>query len=347
MKLSIEKISQFKKLINESENIVLFVHHNPDGDALGSSLALKSVIDSLGKKSTVVAPNELPGFLSFLPNYSSVIIYETNVELAKSEINNADLFICCDFNRPDRMNEMHKYIDFTSIPSIVIDHHPFPDLFSTVLFSETTASSTSELVFHILNDSGLLSFLPLSGADSLFTGIVTDTGGFSHNCSTPDLYLAVAKLMELGVRRDFIYDKIFRSNTIERLKLTGNCLGNNLEYLDEFGAAYFCISSQDKENYKIRPGDTEGLVNMPLSVSGIVLSAMFTEGEGIVKVSLRSKFDFPANAICEKYFNGGGHTNAAGGRIYATLTEAVLLYKESLNEYKSELLRFKEYAISQ
>lgn len=347
MDFNSDNISKFKGLIEQAEEIVLFVHHNPDGDALGSSLALKTVLESMNKKATVISPNELPGFLSFLPGFSSVVVYDSSSDDSKQLIDSADLYICCDFNRPERMNNLHKIIDFGRCPSIVIDHHPFPLDFVTLIFSETKVSSTSELVFHILESSGYLSQLPVSGADSLFVGIVTDTGGFSHNCSTPDIYLAVAKLMEIGVQRDAIYDHIFRSNTIERLKLTGNCLGNNLVHLDEFGAAYFCISDKDKDIYNIKPGDTEGLVNMPLSVKGITLSAMFTENEGMVKVSLRSKYDFPANAICEKYFNGGGHTNAAGGRVNMSLTEAVALYIKSLEEYKSELIRYKAYAVSQ
>lgn len=344
MILSTEKIAEFKELISCSNNIVLFVHHNPDGDALGSSLALKSLLDTMNKKSTVISPNELPNTLSFLPAFDTIIVYESNVEAAKSLIQSADLYICCDFNAPSRLLDMHKSINFSSIPTICIDHHPFPDGFARLFFSETSVSSTSELLFHIFDSCGYISQLSLDGADSIFTGIVTDTGGFSHNCSKPALYIAIAKLMEMGVRRDLVYDRIFRSNTIERLKLTGNCLGEKLVHLDEFAAAYFTITPHDKEVYKIKPGDTEGLVNMPLSVKGIVLSAMFTEGEGMVKVSLRSKYDFPANAICQKYFNGGGHTNAAGGRINATLAEAIVIFQNSLNEYQSELIRYKEYA---
>lgn len=344
MILLTEKVAEFKQLIASAKNIVLFVHHNPDGDALGSSLGLKSLLDLMGKRCTVISPNELPNSLSFLPAFDSIVVYESNVDAAKSAIQSADLYICCDFNAPGRLLEMHKSIDFSKVPTICIDHHPFPDGFARLFFSETSVSSTSELLFHILVAAGYIAQLPLCGADSIFTGIVTDTGGFSHNCSNPDLYLAVAKLMELGVHRDMVYDRIFRSNTIERLKLTGNCLGEKLVHLDDFAASYFTITAQDKELYRIKPGDTEGLVNMPLSVKGIVLSAMFTEGEGMVKVSLRSKYDFPANAICQKYFNGGGHTNAAGGRINATLAEAIAIFQNSLTEYQSELIRFKEYA---
>jgi len=331
------KIEQFDSFVENTASVAIFVHQNPDGDALGSASCFCRLFESLGKTATVISPNECPPYLSFLHGFADFVDFEKQTTNAVNALDKADSVLFLDFNKIDRIGTVQKSLSLSGKNTLLIDHHPDPEEFAEILFSNVTVSSTAELTFHILHASGYWSAIDAVAAEALLTGIITDTGGFSHNCSKHATYEAVAALLEKGADREKIHTFIFQSNNLNKLQLLGNCIGNSMRVFPEYGAALMTITLKDKQIYNFSSGDSEGIVNYPLSVKGINFCALFTENEDMVKVSFRSKGTFPANAFSEKYFNGGGHLNAAGGRVQATLQEAIALFEKGLSSFESEL----------
>lgn len=332
-----QRITAFNQFIEQADSVAIFVHQNPDGDALGSASCMCKVLEKLGKKVSVIAPNECPSYLSFLYGVDRFYNFETQEPEVVQVIERADSFVFLDFNRIDRIGSLQNKVTVDPNNALMIDHHPEPDECARIIFSETSVSSTAELLFHILKASSYSAVLDAEIADSLLTGIITDTGNFSHNCSSPDTYNAVSYLLNLGGDKEKIHSLIFQSNSLQKLQLLGKCIGESMQVFTDYGAALMTISLKDKSELNISSGDSEGIVNYPLSVKGIGFSALFTENEDIIKVSLRSKGSFPANKFSERFFNGGGHLNAAGGRVKATLQQAVDIFVSGLKEFETEL----------
>ena len=334
--IGLEKISEFVRKIRQSENIVIVPHVNPDGDAIGSVLALYIAIRKVNSSVRIVSPGDYPNFLKFLPESNVIEIYRKKSE---NLLKNADLLIAADFNELGRMGELADYFDKSSAFKILIDHHPMPTDFTDIVFSDINVSSTAELVYNILKNSELADFIDKECAVCLYAGIMTDTGSFNFNSSRPDTFRVVAELLEKGVDKDDVFAKVYDSFSINRMRFLGHTLLNRMTYLPEYRTAFVAISAQDRKDYKEQIGDTENFVNYPLSIEGVVFSAIFIERENFIKISFRSKGDFSAGDFAAKHFNGGGHNNASGGESKSSLKETTDKFLKILEEYREELLK--------
>lgn len=338
MVLSAQHIDGIRKSIEQYTSFVITTHVNPDGDAVGSSLALASFLKHMNKQVQVVMPNDCPDFLKWLDGYDSIIMFDKQTEYAKELFEQADIIFCLDYNCPGRIEDMGKAIESSGKPLILIDHHPYPECDALYMISETSACSTAELVYRTMSACGFESYITKSIAEAIYTGIITDTGGLVHNSNNSDLYAIVGKLLEYGIAKEYIHEQIFHVYSFERMKLMGVVLKDNFVFFPEYQAAYMYISLQNQRDYNFQLGDSEGMVNLPLSVKGIRFCALFTEYPNkTIKVSFRSKGTFPANSFSADYFNGGGHLNAAGGRRNCSLPEAIEIFKQGLEAYKDVL----------
>lgn len=331
-------LEQAKDIILRSEKIVVVPHTNPDGDAMGASIGLYYVLQALGKKATVVSPTDFPEYLKWTDASKEVIIAEWENAKAKRIIRNADLIVYLDFNDLKRAGILDEILSSLSTPSIMIDHHPYPKEFATYPFTDISASSTCELIVDFIYQCGWDNQLSSIAASSLFMGILTDTGGFAHNSSKPYLYRVVGMLMAKNVDKDYIYSKVFHQFSKDRLRLMGYALSEKMVVLDSYHTSYITLSEKELADFKFQSGDTEGIVNEPLQITGMVCSVLFMEKDGFIKISFRSKGNFPVNEIAEKFFSGGGHLNAAGGRSNLSLEETVKRFESALVDYKELLM---------
>jgi phosphoesterase RecJ-like protein len=331
-----EHLSRFRELINNASSIVLIPHKNSDGDAIGSILGWWNLFHKLGKKATVVVPDEVPGNLGWMHGASDILVHEHNRKNVLTALSEADLLMFLDFNNVKRTGDLADDLAEVTVPRVMIDHHPDPEEgIADVLFSEVSVSSTCELSFHLINALEWNQHISLEAAECFYAGIITDTGVLSYNSSNPRTYLTVADLVGKGVDKSLIHKELFQSNSLGRMRLLGHVLCNKLELMEENGAAFISLSLDDLEKHNYQPGDTEGFVNYPLGIKGIGVSAMFTEKEKdkFVKVSFRSRDEVPVNSYSEQFFSGGGHVNAAGGEWHGTLEEAIQRFRDTLPEF--------------
>ncbi|MDC1106812.1 bifunctional oligoribonuclease/PAP phosphatase NrnA [Prolixibacteraceae bacterium] len=327
-----------KSLIIENNSIVIVPHTNADGDAMGASIGLYYVLKELGKSVTIVSPTDFPEYLKWTDASKQVVIAEWENAKAKRIVRQADLLIYLDFNDLKRAGNLEETLISLKTPSIMIDHHPFPKDIATCMFSDTTSSSTCELIVDFIYACGWSEKMSKVSASSLFMGILTDTGGFAHNSSNPDLYRVVGLLMSKKVDKDYIYSKVFHQFSENRLRLMGYSISEKMVVLDGMHTAHIALTSEELKRFKFQSGDTEGIVNESLQISGMVCAVLFMEKDGFIKISFRSKCDFPVNEIAEKYFSGGGHLNAAGGRSNLSLQETILKFENVLEDYKELLI---------
>ena len=321
------RINELKKLIFASNNIVITCHVSPDGDAIGSSLALWHILLSLGKTVKVITPDQPPKSLFFLPGISDIDIYSCNPDKVEKLIKKSDLIICLDFNTISRIDKLGDIVLESRAKKVMIDHHLYPDAFSDVLISYPEVSSTCALLYYVISQIGLYESMDVNAAQCLYTGMMTDTGNFSYNSCDPDLYIIISKLLKKGINKDEIYTYVYNTNTESSLRINGYALSKKMELNFQKGVAILSLNKQELDEYNYKKGDTEGLVNVPLSIPGISCSVFFREDNDFIKVSMRSKGEFYVNTICEQYFNGGGHKNAAGGEFYGSLNEAVEIFR--------------------
>jgi phosphoesterase RecJ-like protein len=335
--LNKETLQSFIKILTDSRRIAIVSHVNPDGDAIGSSMALSRVLHNMGKNVDVVIPNDFPDFLSWVEGSNEVINFEAEREKAETVINKSDLLFILDFNDFDRSEEMAETLKGYEGDSIMLDHHPLPVAPCDVVISDTSISSTCELLFRVLSDAGLDNFIDKSAAEAIFAGMMTDTGNFSYNASSPDTYRIIAALLEKGIDKDQVHANVYHTFSMSRWRLIGHSLKEKMVILPELKTGYISLSKTELEKYNYQSGDTEGLVNYPLMVKGIVFCVLFTEMDDFVKVSLRSKGSFSVNEFARAHFNGGGHDNAAGGKIDMKLDEAIEKFESLLPDYKEKL----------
>ncbi len=325
------------RLRDQPLRIGITVHVNPDGDALGASLALYRVLTRMGHTCLVIAPNEFPDFLKWLPGASEISILSAGAEAASAFVAEADMLFVVDFNEPKRIEKLASAYEATRAYKVLIDHHPAPSIDADAVLSDTSVSSSAELMYRFLEEGGLLGYADRETAACLFTGIMTDTGCFSHNASDPRTYLTVAALLGMGIDKDEIYHQVYDNFSASRMRLLGFCLNEKMVVLSAYHTAYISLSLEEQERYQFRTGDSEGFVNYPLSVRGIRFTALFMEKEGYVKISFRSRGNFAVNDFSKKYFNGGGHRNASGGESDASLTETVARFTSLLESYRDQL----------
>ena len=328
--------SRFDTVIHSFKKILVVSHVNPDGDAIGSSLAMCSFLKKFGIEAKVLVPNDFPGFLSWMPGAHEVLIYETETENAQEWISTAECIIMQDFNSLSRSGILHNEIGKTRVPRVLIDHHRDPDMGQFYCaWSETNVSSASELVAEIILHYGK-DYLDEKIATDLLVGIMTDTGSFAHSIYHPRTFEIVSALVEKSASYNEIHRLVYDTFSENRLRLLGYAI-NKMEVLDEYATAIIALSKSELDSFDYHVGDTEGIVNYPLSLKKVKMSVLITERQEQIRLSFRSKGDFSVHELSNKHFKGGGHTNAAGGTLNCTIEEAVEKLKSVLPEYKDLL----------
>ncbi len=321
-------------LLAQKQKIVVIPHRNPDGDAMGSTLGLSIFLKALGHEVQVISPNEFPDFLAWMPESQKVVIFEKTTQKAKEILAEASLVFTLDFNALHRTGElMEQTLKELTVPFLMIDHHEKPDDYASYIFSDINYGSTCEMVYHFISELGKEDLINQQIASCLYTGIVTDSGSFKYPNTTSTTHRVVASLLEKGAKNAEIHNLLFDNNSYNRLKLLGRAL-ENMVVLPELQTAYILLSQKDLDEFHFQKGDTEGIVNYPLTIKGIVFSVIFIENyqEKIIKMSFRSQGNFDVNLFARNHFSGGGHKNAAGGKSVLSLTESEKRFLEVLKE---------------
>jgi phosphoesterase RecJ-like protein len=331
------QIIKVKELLNSKSKIVITSHHNPDGDAIGSVLGLYFILKEYGIEAKMVLPNDVPDFLAWLPDADKIVRYSKQKSLGIELITNADILFALDFNGISRLEDLSETFAKAKGKKILIDHHPFPEESFDISFSNIKSSSTAEIIYEfaeLLDSKRLVNY---NSSISLFTGIMTDTGSFSYSCSNPRTFEIVAELIRKGVSIEDTQNRVYNNFSEGRMRLLGYALSSKMKVFPEHRAAFISLTRDELKSFGYTIGDTEGLVNYPLSIKNIVFSALFVENTNHVKVSLRSSGKFPANKVSEEFFNGGGHLNAAGGKSFKSIEETEKQFISIIDNLKNEL----------
>lgn len=326
------------KEIKKHANVLITTHHKPDADALGSSLGLYNFLVNLGVKAVVVTPTDYPDFLFWMKGNESVVNFEEQPEKATTLAKDADFIFCLDFNRLTRINEFGEVVRNSNAKKVLIDHHEQPEDFAHYSFWSKDTSSTCELVYDFIMQSMHESFLDKEIASCLYAGIMADTGSFRFASCSAKTHNVVAALRATGMDHVAVHEKISDSFTLDRTRLIGYAISQKLEILSPYKVALIYLDKNELETYNVKTGDTEGLVNYGLSIKGIKLAALIIDRTKMVKMSFRSKGDFDVNELAKKYFNGGGHKNAAGGSSFDSLETTVERFKNCLGSYTNDLI---------
>ena len=322
------EVDHVEKWFERAEKIVIVSHVSPDGDAIGSSLGLYHFLTSQEKTVNVIVPNAFPEFLHWMPGAKEVIV------------NEADVLCCLDFNVLSRIDEMEEVVRNTPARKMMVDHHLYPGDFCRITISHPEISSTSELVFRLICQLGNFSDITKEGAECIYTGMMTDTGGFTYNSNDREIYYIISELLSKGIDKDEIYRKVFNTHSEGRLRLMGYVLYDKMQVFPEFNSALIWLDASEQKRFQYKKGDTEGFVNIPLSIKDVRFSVFLREDteKKMIKVSLRSVGTFPCNKVASEFFNGGGHLNASGGEFYGPMEEAINLFKQALVKYQDLLL---------
>ncbi len=338
-KISHTELAEVKRMFEQCKNVVITTHVSSDGDAIGSSLGLYEYLTRKGKMVTVMVPGYYPDFLKWMKDADKILLYDRQKARCRNIIAMADLIVCLDLNEPGRMEELAQPVLASNAKKVMIDHHLHPEQFCDLVISYPDASSTSELVFRIIDSIGGLQNLSKAGAEDIYAGMCTDTGKFSYNSNDPDIYMILAELLKKGIDKDKINRRIYNNYTEARFRLLGYILSEKLQVFPEYHASLFTLNREELRNFHYLKGDTEGVVNMPLEIKGTKLSIFMHEDteKPRIFVSLRSVDDFPANKVAAEFFNGGGHLNAAGGQLHCPMDEAVEIAKKAIEAYKDLL----------
>ena len=329
------KIDHFAKWFERAEKIVIVSHVGPDGDAIGSSLGLWHFLNSQDKIANVIVPNAFPDFLKWMPGSKDILLYDHYKEFADQLIAEADVICCLDFNAIHRIDAMGDAVLASPARKILIDHHLHPEEFSKIIISHPEISSTSELVFRLICRMGYFSDISKEGAECIYTGMMTDTGGFTYNSNNREIYFIISELLSKGIDKDAIYRKVYNTYSESRLRLMGYILSQMKVYPD-YHAALISLTKNEQGKFDYVRGDSEGFVNIPLSIKGVIFSCFLREDteKPMIKVSLRSVGTFPCNQLASEFFNGGGHLNASGGEFYGTMEEAKAVLEQALEKFK-------------
>lgn len=327
------QVQHIKSKLLTPQDIVILSHRNPDGDAVGSTVALKRYLDSLNHFTKIIYPSEYPSTFQYLfQGISNPIIYDMDQKLALEEIKKASIIFYLDFNGLERVDKMGEALNFSTAFKIMIDHHLDPEPIADEIISDTTASSTSELVYQFIHWMSGKDSVTIPIGEALFTGIITDTGSFKYN-TRPETYEVAAKLKKSGVDDYAIQDLIYNALDAKYLRLLGHCLANRMVILEESRAAYIYLTKDDYAKFGIGRGDTEGIVNYMLMLKNVDLAGFIMEQPSIVKISLRSKGDVNVQQMATAYFNGGGHKNASGGSAYAKLDDIIAKFVKVVPQF--------------
>lgn len=328
------ELTDIKSLLSSEQNIVIITHYNPDGDAIGSSLGLKHYLKAKGLAPEVIVPNDFPKFLKWMPEAKKITIADYKRKKAFELIDNADVIFILDFNASHRSGAMvASWIDRAKGKKILIDHHQQPDNFHYV-YSDTNIPATCQMVYHFIEAMGDEALVNKDIAECLYTGIMTDTGGFRFRSTSATTHRIVAQLIEHGADPATITSNTWDNNTLSRLQLLSLVLGR-LEVVKDNEVAILYLTREELLKHGFDKGDTEGFVNYGLSLAGAKVSAFFMEDlyEDFIKISFRSKDEVDVNQFARKYFNGGGHINAAGGKYFKTIEETITDFKNLVQEF--------------
>lgn len=325
-------------LLSVPQKIIITTHHKPDGDALGSSLALYHWLKGKGHEVQIIVPSDYPSFLQWLPGDEHILQFPGNIELSKKLISEAAIIFCLDFSALSRIMQMADLILNAPGQKWMIDHHLNPEGFADLMYWDNNAAATAQLVYKFIaevmhDESGIDATI----ATCLYTGILTDTGSFRFRATSAEVHTIASKLIGAGAKNWEIHENIYNTSTENRLKFIGYCLSECLEVIPAYNTAFFKISREVLQKFNIATGDTEGLVNYALSIKGVRLAALIVDRTELIKLSLRSVGDVPCNEICQRYFDGGGHLNASGGSSSDSFENVVEKFKSILSNYKEIL----------
>lgn len=339
--LTQQEAATIEKMIAASQRIVICCHKSPDGDAIGSSLGWCKYLQSLGKNPAVCIPDMAPDYLQWLPGASDIVRYDKNPQVVEEMFQNADLVFCVDFGSVGRMDEMDHVLQACQAKVVVLDHHLAPNLKADVMVSQPHLSSASEVVFRVIWQLGGFEQLTKDWATCVYCGMMTDTGGFTYNSSDPVIYYIICELLTKGIDKDKIYRKVFNNSSVHALRFRGYLMNEKLHVFKDLHASYYTVTRAEMKLYSFIKGDLEGLVNEPLKIKGHKFSISLredTEKNNLILVSLRSVDDFPCNKVAEEFFNGGGHLNASGGKLFTNMENAERIARKAIEAY-SDLLR--------
>lgn len=327
------QIDQFSEWLKDSKQVTIVAHVGPDGDAIGSTLGLYHYLTSIGKRATVIVPNAFPEFLLWMSGAENILLYDQEQEKADKLLKEADIICCLDFNGIKRVEKMSDSLAQSSARKIMIDHHLYPEDFCSIIMSYPKISSTSELVFRLIYRMGGLDGMTKEAAECIYTGMMTDTGGFTYNSNNSEIYYIISELLSKGIDKDEIYRKVFNTYSESRLRLMGYLLSSKMKTYPSHHAAMISFTQEEAKKFNYTKGDSEGFVNIPLSIKGIKFSAFLREDIDLIKISLRSVGDFPCNKLAAEFFGGGGHLNASGGEFYGTMEQAVETLEKAIEKY--------------
>lgn len=336
--LADSEIQEIKQLLTQKKRIVITTHTNPDGDAIGSSIAMYNYLTKLGNSVHMMVPNKFPDFYAWLPDSDKIVIYEKQSKYAQKLLKEAEIIFSLDYNAIHRLGSLAEIIKATSCTRILIDHHIDPEVDSfDYCYSSVVTSSTGELVYEFISELGDENLIDKRTGEGIYTGIVTDTGSFSFSCNRPETYVITSKLVSLGVDAQKIHKLIYDTFSENRLRLLGFAISNRMIVWKELHTALIYLKKSDLSKFDYQVGDTEGLVNYPLSMSDINMSVLISEKDNLLRISFRSKGDFSVNELSRKHFGGGGHRNAAGGKSTENTEELIKRLETILQDYKDEL----------
>ncbi|MCE2611639.1 bifunctional oligoribonuclease/PAP phosphatase NrnA [Flavobacteriaceae bacterium D16] len=338
--MNLPQVRSVQQLLSKPQKIIIVPHKNPDGDAIGSTLGLCHYLRSKGHEARVIVPNDFPKFLKWIPGTQDILIYEWDQATAEKLILEATAVFTLDFNDLSRSGAVAKSLYKVTAPIVMIDHHQAPQDYASIMYSDVSMSSTAEMVYNFIESLGDSESITADIANCLYAGILTDTGSFKFASTTSRTHRVVADLIDKGANNSEIHNRIFDTNTPDRLRLLG-CALNNLVIIQEYKTAYITLTQDELDANHFRKGDTEGFVNYGLTLENIRFAVIFIENrdEGIIKISFRSEGEFSVNKFARTHFQGGGHTNAAGGKSELTMEETTKRFVALLDQYKSELAK--------
>lgn len=336
-----KELEKLRTLLAEARHIVICAHKSPDGDALGSTLAWKSYLRQLGKDDVrICLPDAFPDFLKWMPGSNEVLRYDKRPAEVKRAFDAADLVCCLDFNQMMRVEDMRPVLEECKAKRLLIDHHIDPDRNNELTISRTEMSSTSEIVFSLIWQLGGYDDMAKDCAQCIYCGMMTDTGGFTYNSTRPEIYFIISQLLAKRIDKDSIYNKVYHNYSTNALKLRGYIIYNKLNVVEELHAAYFAVTKEEMRRFKFIKGDLEGVVNIPQQIKGLKLSISLredTEKPNLVLVSLRSSNGFHCQPMAVRFFNGGGHADASGGKLHCSIKEAEQIALKAILAFKDEL----------
>lgn len=327
-------IKEISKEIDQSSNIVITTHKSPDGDAVGSSLGLYHYLKNSGKNVVVIVPDAFPDFLKWMALSDDIIYFDKSKDIAEQYIQKSDLIFSLDYNSLSRIGDLGDLIGETAATKIVIDHHQNPQEFANHYYVDTNCCSTAQLIYEFIDELGQLSSLTKDIAECLYCGIMTDTGSFRFPSTTAKTHQIIAHCIELGAEGSRIHENVYDTYSENRLRLLGYALTHKMKVFPALNAAYISLSQKELKDYDFKKGDTEGLVNYPLSIDGISFVALITEKESDVSMSFRSKGDMYVNEFANTHFQGGGHIYAAGGKSDLSLEDTIAKFEELIQKFK-------------